>query len=153
VFDGDLRNLPAWVRYGQRLTNGRVIYRPCQEAAADFPTIAPETFERAIWLIEPDVRVYLGSGSSVPSKRFSEADFCSQLQILTTTSLQPRPRFAVNCKFFPICPTSDSTMRILSVILWQAARQVLLGSFWLLRPESLQWVLADSLQEIESPLA
>src|SRR6266700_2677499 len=54
VFDGDCAICRSWVSYWQRLTNGRVIYRPYQEAAADFPTIPREAFERAIWLIESD---------------------------------------------------------------------------------------------------
>jgi hypothetical protein len=40
-----------------RLTDKRVVYRPYQDAAADFPAIRREAFERAIWLIEPDGRV------------------------------------------------------------------------------------------------
>jgi hypothetical protein len=53
MFDGDCAICRSWVSYWQRLTNGRVTYRPYQEAAADFPAIACEAFERAIWLIEP----------------------------------------------------------------------------------------------------
>src|SRR6266699_7144966 len=64
VFDGDCAICRSWVSYWQRLTNGRVIYRPYQEAAADFPTIPHEAFERAIWLIEPDGRVYSGAAAA-----------------------------------------------------------------------------------------
>ena len=61
VFDGECAICRSWVSYWQRLTNGRVIYHPYQEAAADFPTIAHEAFERAIWLIEPDGQIYSGA--------------------------------------------------------------------------------------------
>jgi len=64
VFDGDCAICRSWVSYWQRLTNGRVIYRPYQDAAADFPTIRREAFERAIWLIEPDGRVYSGAAAA-----------------------------------------------------------------------------------------
>src|SRR5262249_21890813 len=64
VFDGDCAICRSWVNYWQRLTNGRVSYRPYQEAAADFPTIAPEAFERAIWMIEPDGRSYSGAAAA-----------------------------------------------------------------------------------------
>ncbi len=40
----------SWVSYWQHLTNGRVVYRPYQDAAADFPAIPHEAFERPIWL-------------------------------------------------------------------------------------------------------
>jgi predicted DCC family thiol-disulfide oxidoreductase YuxK len=64
VFDGDCAICRSWVSYWQRLTNGRVIYRPYQEAAADFPAIARESFERAIWMIEPDERIYSGAAAA-----------------------------------------------------------------------------------------
>jgi predicted DCC family thiol-disulfide oxidoreductase YuxK len=64
VFDGDCAICRSWVSYWQRLTSGRVIYRPYQDAAADFPTIPREAFEHAIWLIEPDGRVYSGAAAA-----------------------------------------------------------------------------------------
>jgi predicted DCC family thiol-disulfide oxidoreductase YuxK len=64
VFDGECAICRSWVSYWQRLTTGRVIYRPYQEAAADFPTIPHEVFEHAIWLIEPDGRVYSGAAAA-----------------------------------------------------------------------------------------
>src|SRR5207248_7723744 len=64
VFDGDCAICRSWVSYWQRLTNGRVIYRPYHDAATDFPTIPREAFERAIWLIEPDGRVYSGAAAA-----------------------------------------------------------------------------------------
>src|SRR6266542_2536213 len=64
VFDGDCAICRSWVSYWQRLTNGRVIYRSYQDAAAEFPTIPREAFERAIWLIEPDGRVHSGAAAA-----------------------------------------------------------------------------------------
>jgi predicted DCC family thiol-disulfide oxidoreductase YuxK len=64
VFDGDCGICRYWINYWQELTPGRVLYRPYQEAAADFPTIAPQAFQRAIQLIEPDGQVYSGAAAT-----------------------------------------------------------------------------------------
>jgi predicted DCC family thiol-disulfide oxidoreductase YuxK len=64
VYDGDCAICRYWVIYWQGLTHGRVVFRPYQEAAADFPTIPVETFQRAIQLIEPDGRVYSGAAAT-----------------------------------------------------------------------------------------
>src|SRR5580658_9551445 len=64
VYDGDCAICRYWVSYWQGLTNQRVVYRPYQEAAADFPTIPPEAFQRAIQLIEPDGQVYSGAAAT-----------------------------------------------------------------------------------------
>ena len=98
VFDGECAICRSWVSYWQRLTNGRVTYRPYQEAAADFPTIAHEAFERAIWLIEPDGQIY--SGAARPRFRciavnckswqrrcpLAVPEICNQLQIFPILS-------------------------------------------------------------------
>jgi len=39
VFDGECAICRSWVSYWQRLTNERVVYRPYQDAAAEFPAI------------------------------------------------------------------------------------------------------------------
>ena len=62
VYDGDCGICRYWVSYWERQTGGRVVYRPYQEAAADFPTISLAAFERAIQLIEP-------GGRSMPEQR------------------------------------------------------------------------------------
>ena len=41
VYDGDCGICRYWVDYWRGLTGERVVYRPYQEAAADFPAIAP----------------------------------------------------------------------------------------------------------------
>ena len=64
VYDGDCAVCRYWVVYWQGLTNGRVVFRPYQEAATDFPTIPVEAFQRAIQLIEPDGRVYSGAAAT-----------------------------------------------------------------------------------------
>jgi len=64
VYDGDCDICRTWVEYWQGLTGERVIYRPYQEAAAAFPSIAPHEFRRAVQLIEPDGRVYAGAAAT-----------------------------------------------------------------------------------------
>src|SRR5690242_17266418 len=44
VYDGDCAICRVWVAYWQGLTQGAVIFRPYQEAAADFPAIPREAF-------------------------------------------------------------------------------------------------------------
>jgi predicted DCC family thiol-disulfide oxidoreductase YuxK len=64
VYDGDCTICRYWVIYWQGLTNERVVFRPYQEAATDFPTIPLEAFQRAIQLIEPDGHVYSGAAAT-----------------------------------------------------------------------------------------
>jgi predicted DCC family thiol-disulfide oxidoreductase YuxK len=64
VYDGDCGICRYWVDYWQGLTGERVIYRPYQEAAVDFPAIPPEAFQHAIQLIEPDGKVYSGAAAT-----------------------------------------------------------------------------------------
>jgi predicted DCC family thiol-disulfide oxidoreductase YuxK len=64
VFDGDCAICRYWVNYWQGLTDASVVYRPYQEAAVDFPAIAPEAFRSAIQLIEPDGRVFSGAAAT-----------------------------------------------------------------------------------------
>jgi predicted DCC family thiol-disulfide oxidoreductase YuxK len=64
VFDGDCGICRSWVSYWQRLTRGRVVFRPYQDAAAEFPAIGNEAFARAIWLIEPDGHVHSGAAAT-----------------------------------------------------------------------------------------
>ena len=54
VFDGDCGICRTWVDYWRSLTGDGVVYRPYQEAARDFPSIALQDFKRAMTLIEPD---------------------------------------------------------------------------------------------------
>jgi predicted DCC family thiol-disulfide oxidoreductase YuxK len=64
VYDGDCAVCRYWVVYWQDITNGHVVFRPYQEAAADFPAIPVQDFQRAIQLIEPDGRVYSGAAAT-----------------------------------------------------------------------------------------
>jgi len=64
VYDGDCAICRYWVTYWRGLTRERVIYRPYQEAAAEFATIPREAFQRAIQLIESDGRVYSGAAAA-----------------------------------------------------------------------------------------
>lgn len=59
-----VKSVGYWVDYWKRLTGGRVVYRPYQEAASDFPTISLEAFKRAIQLIEPNGQVYAGAAAT-----------------------------------------------------------------------------------------
>jgi predicted DCC family thiol-disulfide oxidoreductase YuxK len=64
VYDGDCGICRYWVDYWQGLTGERVIYRPYQEAAVDFPAIPLEAFRHAIQLIEPDGKIYSGAAAT-----------------------------------------------------------------------------------------
>jgi len=64
VYDGDCAICRYWIAYWRGLTHGRVVFRPYQEAAADFATISRETFQHAIQFIEPDGHVYSGAAAT-----------------------------------------------------------------------------------------
>ncbi|HWK34328.1 MAG TPA: lipase maturation factor family protein [Hyphomicrobium sp.] len=64
VFDGACGICRTWVEYWRRLTGDRVVYRPYQEAAADFPAIPREAFERATHLIFPDGTALSGAAAT-----------------------------------------------------------------------------------------
>ena len=56
IYDGDCGFCVYWARYWQRLTGGRVTYRPYQEAAGEHPAIPLADFKRAVQFITPDGR-------------------------------------------------------------------------------------------------
>ena len=64
VFDGACGICRYWVDYWRGLTGERVVYRPYQEAAADFPAIPRDAFERAIQFVETDGRVHAGAAAT-----------------------------------------------------------------------------------------
>jgi predicted DCC family thiol-disulfide oxidoreductase YuxK len=64
VYDGDCAICRYWVNYWRELTDGCVVFRPYQEAAADSPAIPLEAFRRAIQLIESDGRVFSGAAAT-----------------------------------------------------------------------------------------
>jgi len=69
VYDGDCGICRYWVDYWQGLTGDRILYRPYQEAASDFPGIPREAFARAIQLIEADGSVYSGAAATYRALR------------------------------------------------------------------------------------
>ena len=70
MYDGDCAICCYWVAYWRELTQGRVDYRPYQEAAKDFPEIPLEAFQRAIQMIESG-RVYSGAAATFRVLRHS----------------------------------------------------------------------------------
>jgi predicted DCC family thiol-disulfide oxidoreductase YuxK len=64
LYDGACGICRRWVDYWQSLTQERVLYRPYQEAAADFPTLAPQDLAKAIFLIELDGDVTFGAAAT-----------------------------------------------------------------------------------------
>jgi predicted DCC family thiol-disulfide oxidoreductase YuxK len=70
VYDGDCGICRCWVDYWKQQTGDRVVYRPYQEAAGDFPAIPPERFARAIQLIEPDGTIYAGAAATYRTSRY-----------------------------------------------------------------------------------
>jgi len=54
IYDGDCGFCGYWARYWQKLTGDRVEYRPYQEVAAQFPSVAQTDFQRAVQFIAPD---------------------------------------------------------------------------------------------------
>jgi predicted DCC family thiol-disulfide oxidoreductase YuxK len=64
IFDGDCGICRTWVDYWRRLTGDRVIYRPYQEAAGDYPAIPPHTFSSAVQLVEPDGETLAGGAAT-----------------------------------------------------------------------------------------
>jgi predicted DCC family thiol-disulfide oxidoreductase YuxK len=64
VYDGDCEICRYWVEYWKQQTGGRVVYRPYQEAASDYPTINLEDFRHAIQLIGPNGQTYAGAAAT-----------------------------------------------------------------------------------------
>ncbi len=64
VYDGDCSICRYWVNYWRGLTSDRVIYRPYQEAATDFPAIPLEAFPHAVQFIDSDGQVYSGAAAT-----------------------------------------------------------------------------------------
>jgi predicted DCC family thiol-disulfide oxidoreductase YuxK len=63
VYDGDCGFCKLWVARWREETNDAVDYQALQEAAARFPEVPREEFERAVKLIEPDGRVWSGAAA------------------------------------------------------------------------------------------
>src|SRR2546421_11152364 len=61
IFDGDCHFCRRWIERWRELTGGAVDYAPFQEAAARFPEIPREDFERALHFIDNEGTVYRGA--------------------------------------------------------------------------------------------
>ncbi|TAL77459.1 MAG: DUF393 domain-containing protein [Beijerinckiaceae bacterium] len=64
LFDGACGICRSWVAYWRGLTGDCILYRPYQDAAAEFPAIAREDLAHAIFLIEPDGQVFSGAAAT-----------------------------------------------------------------------------------------
>ena len=69
VFDGDCGICRDWVDYWHGLTGERIVYRPYQDAAGDFPAIPVADFKRAIQFIDTDGAVYSGAAATFQALR------------------------------------------------------------------------------------
>jgi predicted DCC family thiol-disulfide oxidoreductase YuxK len=56
IYDGDCTFCTRWVERWRLITGDRVEYRISQDAARDFPEIAPEAFARSVQFIDPNGR-------------------------------------------------------------------------------------------------
>jgi len=61
VYDGACGFCTFWVRRWQHITEDKVVYKPSQEVASQYPQIAPEKFDSAIYLIYPDGTYHSGA--------------------------------------------------------------------------------------------
>ncbi len=61
VYDGDCGICKEWVDHWHCITGDRVIYRPYQQVADQFPGISLQSFEESIQLIEADGEVSSGA--------------------------------------------------------------------------------------------
>jgi predicted DCC family thiol-disulfide oxidoreductase YuxK len=64
VYDGECAVCRYWITYWRDLVRESVVFRPYQEAAADFPEIPVEAFQKSIQLIEPGGRIYSGAAAA-----------------------------------------------------------------------------------------
>ena len=71
IYDGECGICTRWVRYWERLTRGRVDYRPYQDAAEDYPSIPRDDFRHAIQFIEADGRQYAGAAATYRVLRYA----------------------------------------------------------------------------------
>ena len=61
IFDGDCRFCRRWIERWREMTEGAVDYEPFQEAAARFPEIPREDFEKALHFVDRDGTIYRGA--------------------------------------------------------------------------------------------
>ena len=61
IYDGTCGFCTFWVRRWQHLTEDRVVYKPSQDVAQQYPQIAADKFDSAIYLIYPDGSYHFGA--------------------------------------------------------------------------------------------
>jgi lipase maturation factor 1 len=119
VFDGSCGFCRKWIERWRDLTGDSVDYKPSSEAAADFPEIPPEEFDRAVQLIRPD--------------RSRAAGAAAVLELTAPHSLAARAGFAAYKKLPPVARLSESAyaavanhrvaFSLLTKLLWGASTQ------------------------------
>ena len=71
IYDGDCGICKSWVTYWEGLTGARVVYRPYQDAAQEYPDIPLDAFRRAIQFVEADAHVYSGAAATFRVLRYA----------------------------------------------------------------------------------
>src|SRR5665213_2724975 len=74
LFDGACGICRTWVAYWRALTGDRILYRPYQDAAAEFPAISRDDLAHAICLIEPDGQIFSGAAATFRLLRMASVD-------------------------------------------------------------------------------
>src|SRR4029077_2164101 len=70
IWDGECHFCKRWIERWREITAGKVDYATCQDAAARFPEIPVEHFERAVAFIEPDGEAYFAAEAVYRSLRY-----------------------------------------------------------------------------------
>ena len=70
IWDGECHFCKRWIERWREITAGKVDYATCQDAAARFPEIPVEQFERAVAFIEPDGEAYFAAEAVYRSLRY-----------------------------------------------------------------------------------
>lgn len=71
VWDGECGFCAYWVSRWNMQTNGKVDFKPYQEAAENFPDIEKQHFKEASRLIDTDGKVYSGPHSAYKSLHYA----------------------------------------------------------------------------------
>jgi predicted DCC family thiol-disulfide oxidoreductase YuxK len=61
IYDGDCAFCTYWVRYWQKLTEGRVRFAPYQQVASSYPEISADEFRAAVQYITPQREIARGA--------------------------------------------------------------------------------------------
>jgi predicted DCC family thiol-disulfide oxidoreductase YuxK len=118
VYDGDCAICRYWVAYWSELAGERVIFRPYQEAAADFPAIPQEKFQRAIQFIESDGQVYSAAAATFRVLKYSSG------RAAWWWCYSHLPGFApISERAYEFCARRRGMLAALTKILWGPALQ------------------------------